>query len=612
VPEFRRNQSDWATILREMATASTRGSWAQAGRALLLAGAAALAALPAGVGAVGAPITIVPLSLPGGGAGAAPATVPLWGVLELVQAGVVDSPAFNAFAVVANATFTHAGTGASLTAVSFYDGADATGRAGVWRTRFSPPAQGAWAFTTAAPPSAGLPPQAGGFTVTPPAAGDHGPPGVSPTNPRALAFADGTPYFSVGSTSYAWLHIGDANANATLASLAGAPFNKLRMTLTPKFYPWTHLEPSPAGFFAFPQVAPLSPPCTVCCPSQNGSFDVTRFWVPFWRDVEARVATMAALGVVADLILFHPYDGGHWGLDCNPEPVDHAYVRYAAARLSAFSNVWWSMANEWSLLKCKCAGGNKTDCPQAYFDRLFGTLVASDPHGRMRSIHNGPIYYNYSRPWITHVSMQCHDANCVDTAVASWVPRPVVMDEVRYEGNISASWGQLTGEQMAQRFWMYLAKGAYAGHSECLQPAVADAACDPDPNNCACSPNMWWNHGGHLTSTASPALLRFFRAYVDALPVPFSGLASVTVAPGVYWLRPPPAADPRAAFSFVLWDETVLNATVPVTLPLPAGAAYAARRVDYASGSFHDLGTLTGPVAFTPPTPGYALELRAT
>ena len=25
-------------------------------------------------------------------------------------------------------------------------------------------------------------------------------------------------------------------------------------------------------------------------------------------------------------------------------------------------------------------------------------------------------YYNHSRPWITHISMQCHDASCVDLA----------------------------------------------------------------------------------------------------------------------------------------------------------------------------------------------------
>ena len=68
---------------------------------------------------------------------------------------------------------------------------------------------------------------------------------------------------------------------------------------------------------------------------------------------------------MADLILFHPYDGvpleaseGHWGFDClgGHDPLrygpanDEHYLRYAVARLASFSNVWWSLANEWDLL----------------------------------------------------------------------------------------------------------------------------------------------------------------------------------------------------------------------------------------------------------------------
>jgi hypothetical protein len=58
-----------------------------------------------------------------------------------------------------------------------------------------------------------------------------------------------------------------------------------------------------------------------------------------------------------------------------------------------------------------------------------------------------------------------------------------------YEGNISAQWGLLTAENMVQRFWMWFAKGAYAGHSETLQPANWTAACG-NPNACGCDPNM--------------------------------------------------------------------------------------------------------------------------
>ena len=77
------------------------------------------------------------------------ADTPQWGVFELAQPGPLDAPSFNAFQdVLANATFTHAATGTALTAASFYDGDDGAGR-GLWRTRFSPPLQGEWAYATA-------------------------------------------------------------------------------------------------------------------------------------------------------------------------------------------------------------------------------------------------------------------------------------------------------------------------------------------------------------------------------------------------------------------------------------------------------------------------------
>ena len=98
------------------------------------------------------------------------------------------------------------------------------------------------------------------------------------------------------------------------------------------------------------------------------------------------------MGVIADVILFHPYDGGHWGFDCmgglDPATYDTAndrfYLEYVAARLSSFKNVWWSMANEWSFCHCKSRG------PSPVWDELFETLSAADPYGRQTSIHNGP------------------------------------------------------------------------------------------------------------------------------------------------------------------------------------------------------------------------------
>ena len=53
------------------------------------------------------------------------------------------------------------------------------------------------------------------------------------------------------------------------------------------------------------------------------------------------------MGIQADVILFHPYDAGHWGFDNMGAENDDRYLRYMIARLGAYRNVWWSLANEW-------------------------------------------------------------------------------------------------------------------------------------------------------------------------------------------------------------------------------------------------------------------------
>ena len=57
------------------------------------------------------------------------------------------------------------------------------------------------------------------------------------------------------------------------------------------------------------------------------------------------------MGIQADVILFHPYDS--WGFCEMGKEMNEIYVRYMIARLSAYRNVWWSLANEWDVPKIK-------------------------------------------------------------------------------------------------------------------------------------------------------------------------------------------------------------------------------------------------------------------
>ena len=101
-------------------------------------------------------------------------------------------------------------------------------------------------------------------------------------------------------------------------------------------------------------------------------------------------------------------DHACYRLDC-----DKHYVRYAVARLAAYQNVWWSMANEFDLLKSKTTQD---------WDELFVTLQTSDPYDKERSIHNCIKFYNHSQPWITHISLQGKDVSELTMAKNTWWP----------------------------------------------------------------------------------------------------------------------------------------------------------------------------------------------
>ena len=107
---------------------------------------------------------------------------------------------------------------------------------------------------------------------------------------------------------YAWTHQPDAPRwDQTIATLREAPFNKMRMCIFPKWYEYNRDEPR---LFPFPRT--------------GGVNDYTRFVPEFFHNLETRITQLQALGIEADLILFHPYD--HWGFALMPPEVDERYL----------------------------------------------------------------------------------------------------------------------------------------------------------------------------------------------------------------------------------------------------------------------------------------------
>ena len=292
------------------------------------------------------------------------------------------------------------GTAAAVTVRGFYDGG------GQYRARFMPPTTGSYTYATRSNVAA-LDGQTGSFDVVAPTPGNHGPVAATP-NRTTLSYADGSPHHTIGTTVYGmfggW---GAATTNVTartLESLRASPFNKVRV-------------------MAFPVGAPDSPADLLPYEPTGGTpgapSDLTRFHLPFWRNVDEIVAALLELDVEADIILFNLYTGSYpKGLACMGGPnastydlaPDTLFLQYIIARLAAFRNVWWSMSNEWNQCACKWAGAlDPSPCPEQrdfsdpgcgvggsnspashtpVWDALFQIVRAEDHGAHLLSIHN--------------------------------------------------------------------------------------------------------------------------------------------------------------------------------------------------------------------------------
>lgn len=291
-----------------------------------------------------------------------------------------------------------------------------------------------------------------------------------------FAHADGTTYVPLGTTAYAWTHQPERLQEETLRALADAPFTKLRMGLFPKDFIYNRNEPER---FVFPR-------------GEDGAWDTTRFDVEYFRRLEQRIAQLDALGIQADLILFHPYD--RWGFATLGRAADDRYVSYVVRRLSAFPNVWWSLANEYDLL----LGKTEED-----WNRIGRLVRENDPAGHPLSIHNWIDVWDYSSDWATHASIQ--RGSDLNGQVRQWRRRwnkPVIVDECGYEGDLDQGWGFLTAEEELQRMWEVTMGGGYATHGETFL-AEEDI--------------VFWAKGGTLRGE-SPERLAFLRRILADSP----------------------------------------------------------------------------------------------
>ena len=348
----------------------------------------------------------------------------------------------------------------------FYDGG------GVYKARYLPERTGVCRWKTVGALS-----MSGQEECMPAEHGRHGRVKAVGTH---FEYADGTYYYPFGTTVYALAHQSDELVRKTLSSLKNSPFNKVRFCVFPKHYDFNHNEPP---FFAFER-------------DVDGKWDVSKPCYAFWHRFEGIISALGDMGIECDVILFHPYD--RWGFSRLSKQDSIAYLELLLRRLSAFPNVWWSMANEYDLMD------NYTKDDFADFARY---IRKNDNFGHLLSCHNCFDYFDFSQPEITHCSVQ-------DIFVSEAVElkkkynKPVVYDECCYEGNIEYGWGNISARELTDRFWTAVVNGGYCTHGETY---LSDDEV------------LWWAKGGTLKGE-SPKRIAFLREISEALPSPIEYL----------------------------------------------------------------------------------------
>ncbi len=361
----------------------------------------------------------------------------------------------------------------SISVPGFYDGE------GIYRIRFSPDQQGEWQWETQSN-TAELAKKNGSFQCIAASGNNHGP--LKTANTFYIEYADGTPFYSIGTTAYQWTSVKQSIQKKTLETLANAPFNKIRMCVFPKSYIY--------GNETEPWEYPFK--------RETDENDFTQPNYTFFQNFDQRVKQLLDLGIQADVILFHPYD--KWGYSKMGDEMNERYVRYMISRISAYRNVWWSLANEWDVPAIK----DSID-----WEGIGQLLQNEDPHQRLRGIHNWygseDHFYDHSRPWITHVSAQTSQFyNAI-----KWrqqYKKPLLFDEMRYEGDVPSGWGNLNGQEMTSYFWMAGLSGGYPTHGETFRNEADTAEV------------RWWAKGGTLTGE-SPERIAFFKTIMEEAPV---------------------------------------------------------------------------------------------
>ncbi len=199
---------------------------------------------------------------------------------------------------------------------------------------------------------------------------------------------------------------------------------------------------------------------------EQPGFDVTRFNPAYWQKWERLLAHARSKDMAVSVIFY--VDGSRPGVDPFGKagmggPDEQRFYRYAVARLGAFANVMWDLANEYRLFR-----------DEAWAEKMGTFVKQCDPYDHLTSVHGHDDFRFRRSRWADFALYQSWDEHGgYDFMLRNRQEQektdrtmPQVNEEYGYEDHYPQGWGEnrvapaRSAETRARLAWeIYLAGG---------------------------------------------------------------------------------------------------------------------------------------------------------
>ncbi|REE87478.1 uncharacterized protein DUF4038 [Paenibacillus taihuensis] len=205
----------------------------------------------------------------------------------------------------------------------------------------------------------------------------------------------------------------------------------------------------------------------------NPGWDETRFDVGYWQKIERTLAYARDRSMIISIIMY----GDAFRPGCDPfgkermgGQDEQRYFRYAAARLSAYSNITWDLTNEYRLIR-----------PHEWVERMGYFLRSCDPYRHLISCHGHETFEFRTSGWADFAMYQRWDEfggydymiNNRNLQIETGRIIPQVNEEYGYEDHYPSFGGKeapaRSADTLRRKAWeiymagCYQTSGEYAG-----------------------------------------------------------------------------------------------------------------------------------------------------